>query len=118
MPAWPTPAWCRSSRTICATAYRWRRPAASPDDARRRLMAERQPIASSEVLPMFPTLVWKLQLDPEFHQALDAKILHALEDIRRDLPKLGPGQGWQSQQRLHELDQFRDLVACIGRTAQ
>src|SRR5512135_1324736 len=80
--------------------------------------AQHQLIASSDVLPMFPTLVWKLQLDPEFHQALDAKILHALEDIRRDLPKLAPGQGWQSQQRLHELDQFRDLVACIGRTAQ
>jgi uncharacterized protein (TIGR02466 family) len=79
---------------------------------------QQQLIASSDVLPMFPTLVWKLQLDPEFHQALDAKILHAIEDIRRDLPKLAPGQGWQSQQTLHELEHFRDLVACIGRTAQ
>ena len=32
-----------------------------------------------------------------------------------DLPPLAPGQGWQSVQSLHELDDFRDLVlACTA----
>jgi hypothetical protein len=33
----------------------------------------------------------------------------------RELPPLAPGQGWQSVQSLHELDDFRDLVSCVYR---
>jgi uncharacterized protein (TIGR02466 family) len=35
--------------------------------------------------------------------------------MRRDLPALAPGQGWQSFQSLHELDDFRDLMSCVHR---
>jgi len=35
--------------------------------------------------------------------------------MRRNLPPLAPGQGWQSVQSLHELDDFRDLVSCVHR---
>lgn len=71
-------------------------------------------IEASDVIPMFPTLVWKIQLKAEFHDAIDAKILATLEAARRDLPELGPGQGWQSDQTLHERDEFRELISCVN----
>ena len=71
-------------------------------------------IESSDVLPMFPTLVWKLQLKPELHQPMDANILAALKRIRG--APLPLGQGWQSEQQLHKLEEFQDLVSCISRT--
>src|SRR5271170_7171738 len=62
---------------------------------------------ASDVIPMFPTLVWKIELE--------ARLLAALAHLRRDLPPLAPGQGWQSVQSLHELDDFRDLISCVHR---
>lgn len=66
---------------------------------------------SSDVIPMFPTLVWRVDLHT--HEALDARAIEALSRMRGDLPPLAPGQGWQSTQTLHALDDFRDLVACV-----
>ena len=75
-------------------------------------------IEASDVIPMFPTLVWKIQLKAQLREAIDAKILATLARIRRDLPQLGPGQGWQSEQTLHELEEFRDLISCINNAAK
>jgi uncharacterized protein (TIGR02466 family) len=83
------------------------------------MVKERDPwIETSDVIPMFPALVWKIQINAELHDAMDAKILAALERIRHDLPKLGAGQGWQSEQTLHEREEFRDLVACVNNAAR
>src|SRR3972149_6862915 len=41
-------------------------------------------LESSDVMSMFPTLVWKLQLKAEFHQPIDERILAALR--REGLP--------------------------------
>lgn len=70
-------------------------------------------IEASDVIPMFPTLVWKIELEAQRHQAIGASILAALAHLRRDLPVLGPGQGWQSVQTLHQLDAFADLASCV-----
>jgi uncharacterized protein (TIGR02466 family) len=67
---------------------------------------------------MFPALVWKIQINAELRDAMDAKILAALARIRRDLPELGAGQGWQSEQALHEREELRDLVACVNNAAK
>jgi uncharacterized protein (TIGR02466 family) len=69
---------------------------------------------TSDVIPMFPSLVWKLQLKRELHAVMDAKILAALEGLRWDQPELGSGEGWQSTQTLHEREELRDLVACVN----
>ncbi len=45
-------------------------------------------IEASDVIPMFPTLVWKILLEAELRSAIDVKILAALEGIRRGLPRL------------------------------
>ena len=70
---------------------------------------------ASDVIPMFPTLVWKVQVEADLRDALAASILEALAGIRRDLPPLEPGRGWQSGQGLHERDDLRELVACVDR---
>src|SRR6266496_5406924 len=73
-------------------------------------------IEASDVVPMFPTLVWKVQLKRDLGAAVNAKILARLRALR---PDLGPrGQGWQSEQALHTLEDFRDLVSCIKDTAK
>ena len=34
-------------------------------------------IEASEVIPMFPTLLWKIRLEPQLREGIDAKILGA-----------------------------------------
>ena len=72
---------------------------------------------TSDVIPMFPSLVWKIQLEADLRAALNTRIAAALADLRRDLPPLPPGQGWQSEQALHRREDLRDLVSCIERAA-
>ena len=74
-------------------------------------------IKTSDVIPMFPTLVWKLELEPAFHEAADAKIVAAVAALRRGQPDLAPGQGWQSEHALHEREEFQELMASIKRAA-
>ena len=75
-------------------------------------------IEASDVIPMFPTLVWKIQLWAKLHEVMDAKILAVLARMRRDAPQLASGQGWQSDQTLHELEEFRDLISCVDKAAK
>jgi len=70
----------------------------------------------SDVIPMFPTLVWKVELHTQLREEINAKALAALARMRRDQPPLAPGAGWQSAQTLHELDDFHDLVTCVRHT--
>ncbi|NMG74430.1 2OG-Fe(II) oxygenase family protein [Aromatoleum diolicum] len=74
--------------------------------------------SASDVIPMFPTLVWKVELRPELHAAMDAKLLAVLDEMRRNLPSLAPGQGWQSGQTLHRRPEFAELVACVDSLAK
>ena len=73
---------------------------------------------ASDVISMFPTLVWKVQLKRELQTAIDAKILAAIESMEREAPELEPGQGWQSNQNLHHREEFQDLVACVDKVAK
>ena len=75
-------------------------------------------MAASDVIPMFPTLVWKVQLEAQLHEAIDARILGVLAEIRRDLPPLAAGAGWQSEQTLHQRAELSALVACINKAAK
>lgn len=68
------------------------------------------------VIPMFPTLVWNIELQAPLRETIEAKALTALSRMRGDSPPLASGQGWQSAQTLHRLDDFQDLIACIHRT--
>jgi uncharacterized protein (TIGR02466 family) len=75
-------------------------------------------IEASDIIPMFPTLVWKFQLKPSLHEALDSTLLAVIEEHRRGVPEPPPGQGWQSSQTLHEREEFSDLVSLINRAVR
>jgi uncharacterized protein (TIGR02466 family) len=96
--------------------WRVRRPELRAD---RTMVKESEPwIEASDVMPMFPTLVWKVQLKAELRDAIDAKVLAMLDRMRRDLPELRSGHGWQSAQVLHEREELRDLVSCVDSAAK
>ncbi len=79
-------------------------------------------IESSDVLSMFPTFVWNVQLRRENYRenykATNAKILKALKEIRESLPPLGTGEAWQSNKDLQKLDEFSDLVLYVRSTVK
>jgi uncharacterized protein (TIGR02466 family) len=70
-------------------------------------------IEASDVISMFPSLVWKIQLKRDLHQAINKNIVRLLERMRRELGPLPPGQGWQSEALLHQRDEFQELAACV-----
>jgi uncharacterized protein (TIGR02466 family) len=71
-------------------------------------------IEASDVIPMFPTLLWKILLKAELRDVINAKVLATLERSNRTLHKLEPGQGWQSEPTLHEREELQDLISCIS----
>ena len=75
-------------------------------------------IEASDVIPMFPTLVWKLQIEPGLRDTLAAGIGATLAELRRGLPELASGRGWQSEQTLHRRAALRPLAECIERGVQ
>ena len=73
---------------------------------------------ASEVLSIFPTCVWKIQLTPEFRQRVNSKILQVINQIKPDLAEIPPGGSWQSGQNLHNREQLVDLISCIDSAAK
>ena len=49
---------------------------------------------TSDGIPMFATLVWKIELEAQLREAIGAQALAAIARMRRDLPPIAPGQGW------------------------
>ncbi|MCZ6733668.1 MAG: 2OG-Fe(II) oxygenase family protein [Gammaproteobacteria bacterium] len=73
-------------------------------------------IESSDVLSVFPTFVWNVQLRRENYKATNAKVIKALKEMRVSLPPLGTGEAWQSSKDLHKLGEFGDLVSRVHGT--
>jgi len=55
----------------------------------------------SDVLSIFPTCVWKIQLTSGFRQKVNSKILQVINEINPDWAEIPPGGSWQSGQDLH-----------------
>lgn len=72
---------------------------------------------ASEVIPMFPSLVWRSEIEPGLRDAMNPRILQGLADLRRGAPPLETGRGWQSVQDLHQHEALRELAACIEHCA-
>jgi uncharacterized protein (TIGR02466 family) len=70
-------------------------------------------IEASEVIPMFPSFVWKTQLKAQLRDAIEAKTQEILASTRRGLPQLSPGEAWQSEKALHEREELGEFVACV-----
>ena len=74
-------------------------------------------IESSDVLSLFPTLVWKIQLRAEVHERIDASALGLLHALRQGLPVLQAGEAWQSGHALHGREELHELCNCVSRAA-
>jgi len=74
-------------------------------------------IENSDVVSLFPTLVWKIQLQAEVHEPIDAAALGLLHSLRQGLPELKPGEAWQSGHALHRREELRELCDCVSRAA-
>jgi len=73
---------------------------------------------TSDVMPMFPTLVWKVQLQAQLRDTISARVLPALSLMRSQHPPLGHGEGWQSIQTLHTLEEFQEFVSPVRQAVQ
>lgn len=93
----------------------------SPNDLERPATMPTQPtqrFRSSGVLRMFPTFVWKGELAPDVYEPINDAVLRTLGDIGAPLADLKPGESWQSDHGLHELDPLREIVDCIDAAAE
>ena len=72
------------------------------------------PIEHSEILPVFPTFVWKLQLRRSASERINRNVLAKLASVRKTT---SPGQGWQSEPDWHALPELAGLVAAVKRSA-
>jgi len=74
-------------------------------------------IENSDVVSLFPTLVWKMQLRAEVYEPIDAGALGLLRSLRQGLPELKPGEAWQSGHALHRREELHALCDCVSRPA-
>ena len=74
-------------------------------------------IENSDVVSLFPTLAWKIQLRAEVHEPIDASALALLHSLRQGLPELKTGEAWQSGHALQAREELRELCNCVRRAA-
>jgi hypothetical protein len=71
-------------------------------------------IESSDVVSLFPTLVWKIQLRAEVQEPIDASALVLLHSLRQGQPELKSGDAWQSGYALHGREELHALCDCVN----
>jgi uncharacterized protein (TIGR02466 family) len=74
-------------------------------------------IESSDVVSLFPTLAWKIQLRAEVHEPIDESALGLMRLLRQGQPALKPGEAWQSGHALHRREELHALCDCVSRAA-
>jgi uncharacterized protein (TIGR02466 family) len=80
-------------------------------------MANQPWMEKSDVFPVFPTLIWKIQVAREVYEPLNARILARLDAMLAAVTP-GPTESWQSPHGLHKLQEFAQLVTLIDGLAQ
>ena len=76
------------------------------------------PFSESRALRLIPTFVWKADLRHEVVQAINEGIVKRLDELRGSMPQLQPEQAWQSDQELHQVIEFRELVHFINKVTE
>jgi uncharacterized protein (TIGR02466 family) len=74
-------------------------------------------LEDSDVLSLFPTLVWKIRLRAGEHEPIDAGVLGLVQSLRQGSPELSDGEAWQSGHGLHKRKELRELCRCVRRAA-
>jgi len=76
-------------------------------------MKEGPTFEARELLPLFPTFVWKAELKASDAQPLNRQILDALGELAAPLETLRPGENWQSDHDLHHNPGFSTLADLV-----
>lgn len=71
-------------------------------------------IEHSEAVPIFPTMVWKTYLKKEVYQPLNERIRAKLDELRKTMPEFTPSRTWQTDQNLHEAEEFSELMSYVS----
>jgi uncharacterized protein (TIGR02466 family) len=70
-------------------------------------------VDSTEIVPLFPTLIWKMQLAASTYEPINAKMKAKLAALAQATPGLSPGGKLQTDQTLHRLPEFQELAQII-----
>lgn len=68
---------------------------------------------TENVLHIFPTCVWRVQLEPEVARAVNQRLRTVLDGMRRAEPQFPLDEPWQSRQDLHLHPDFQELVGHV-----
>jgi uncharacterized protein (TIGR02466 family) len=71
------------------------------------------PIAASEVLTLFPTFVWKAQLEHEVVERVEAEVGGFVDRALASTAPLGRGESWQTDPDLQGLEAFAELSGVV-----
>jgi uncharacterized protein (TIGR02466 family) len=59
---------------------------------------------------LFPTYVWTYDLEDEISAGLNVDLMNSLDELTPEKPALAHGHKWQTDQNLHEFEEFAELV--------
>lgn len=59
---------------------------------------------------IFPTTIWTFDLPPDISEPLNVQALKDLNELTSPRPALRPGRNWQTDQCLHEYEEFASLI--------
>jgi len=79
--------------------------------------AQTPTVDSTEIVPLFPTLVWKMQLSRDTFEPINGKIKAKLTALARTNPERAVKGKLQTDQTLHHLPEFEDLNNIINGAA-
>ena len=68
---------------------------------------------STVVVPLYPTFVWKVQLQKREYETVNQKIRAKLDELTAGMRPLLRGEKLQTDKNLHTLEEFRDLTGFI-----
>ena len=72
---------------------------------------------SPHALRMFPTFVWRAELEQSIHTRINREIVAELAELRSSESVLKPGESWQSSHALHQRKAFAEIMSCIDEAA-
>jgi uncharacterized protein (TIGR02466 family) len=76
------------------------------------------PFAFSNMQIFFPTPVWIFDLPGERASSLNTRLRTDLESMLAPLPDIASGSTWQTEQTLHQVEEFAELMDIVMRAAR
>lgn len=69
--------------------------------------------SDSKIQGLFPTNLWVNDLEPERAETLNRSLTATLQELMKGGPPIRPDETWQSDQNLHRLPDFAELMSVV-----